>query len=155
MCWLTRRDPLLARRHCRATDLQAATEDQITRYIQSQFSGHGLARLVAAILHADGYQTDIWPPGAEQGVSNILAGTRPCSGLESPGLLVQVKSGDSAANTTVYRCASRHRADLQGRPWITRFVVRVHEDGQSRRRNLSTFIYGCGMGDADSSRCCL
>ncbi|MDA3921025.1 MAG: restriction endonuclease [Salinisphaera sp.] len=55
------------------TDLEAAISDQISRHIQSHFSGHGLARLLAAILSADGYNTKVSPPGPDGGV-DILAG---------------------------------------------------------------------------------
>jgi len=83
------------------TDLEAAIRDQITRFIQSHFSGHGLARLVAAVLEVDGYQTEVSPPGPDGGV-DILAGKGPL-GLESPRLVVQVKSGSTPTNVTIYR----------------------------------------------------
>lgn len=83
------------------TDLTAAINDQITRYIQSHFSGHGFARLVAAILAADDYDAKVSPPGPDGGV-DILAG-KGFLGLDSPNLVVQVKSGSSASDVAVYR----------------------------------------------------
>ena len=83
------------------TDLEVAIRDQITRFIQSHFSGHDLARLVGFILQADGYNTELSPPGPDGGV-DILAG-KGFLGLDSPRLLVQVKSGTSPADVTVYR----------------------------------------------------
>lgn len=83
------------------TDLEAAIGDQITRFIQSHFTGHGLARLVGAILDADGYNTKVSPPGPDGGI-DILAG-KGFLGLDSPNLLVQVKSGSTTSDVAVYR----------------------------------------------------
>lgn len=94
-------------------DLQAALNDQIVRHIQSHFSGHGMARLVAAILTADGHATKTSPPGPDGGV-DILAGKGPL-GLDSPRLLVQVKTTSAPADVTVYRSLQgtiqRYQAD--------------------------------------------
>ena len=75
--------------------------DQIVSRIQSRFTGHAMARLVDAVLRADGWVTKASPPGPDGGV-DILAG-RGSLGLDAPRLCVQVKSQNTAADVTVYR----------------------------------------------------
>lgn len=82
-------------------DLSQLAHDQIVGHIQARFAGHSLARLVDAVLRADGWVTKISSPGADGGV-DILAG-RGSLGLDAPRLCVQVKSQNSAADVTVYR----------------------------------------------------
>lgn len=82
-------------------DLAQAAHDQIVGHIQSRFSGHGLARLVDAVLTAEGWVTKLSPPGADGGV-DIFAG-RGSLGLDQPRLCVQVKSQASPVDVTVYR----------------------------------------------------
>ena len=72
-------------------DLDQIARDQIDRRIASVFTGHDLTKLVAAILEAQGKQVRVSPPGADNGI-DILAGSGPL-GLESPRVVVQVKSG--------------------------------------------------------------
>ena len=72
------------------TDIEAVAEDQISRLVHAKFSGHGLARLVNAILKAQGYTTYMSPEGADGGV-DILAGSGPL-GFGHPRLCVEVKS---------------------------------------------------------------
>lgn len=72
-------------------NLEQLARDQIERRIASVFTGHDFTRLVAAILFAQGYRTHISPPGADAGV-DIVAGNGPL-GLDSPRVVVQVKSG--------------------------------------------------------------
>lgn len=72
-------------------DLEQIARDQIERRVASVFTGHDFTRLVAAVLNAQGYRTRVTPPGADNGV-DIVAGSGPL-GLESPRLVVQVKSG--------------------------------------------------------------
>ena len=76
------------------TDLAVAARDQIAQQIIARFKGHGMARLVDAILRAQGYTTIVSPPGPDKGV-DILAAPGPM-GFGTPRLCVQVKSGDSA-----------------------------------------------------------
>ena len=82
-------------------DLVQLAHDQIVAQIQSRFAGHALARLVDAVLEADGWVTKISVPGPDGGV-DILAG-RGSLGLDTPRLCVQVKSQNSPADVTVYR----------------------------------------------------
>ena len=84
-----------------STDLAQLAHDQIVARIQSRFSGHALARLVDAVLQADGWVTRLSPAGPDGGV-DILAG-RGSLGLDAPRLCVQVKSQQKPADVTVYR----------------------------------------------------
>ena len=74
-------------------DLEQSGHDQIAQLIDAKFGGHGLARLVEAILKAQGYITYRSSEGADGGV-DILAGAAPM-GFGSPRLCVQVKSENS------------------------------------------------------------
>jgi restriction system protein len=72
------------------TDLEELAHDQIAQLIKARFNGHGLTRLVEAILKAQGYTTYRSPEGADGGV-DILAGAGPL-GFDAPRLCVEVKS---------------------------------------------------------------
>jgi restriction system protein len=90
-----------------ATDAQETprisrmAEEQILDFIEKNFAGHKLARLVDAILGAQGYSTRLSPPGPDGGV-DILAG-RGALGFDHPRLCVQVKSQTSTADVNVLR----------------------------------------------------
>jgi restriction system protein len=73
-----------------AIDLETAGQDQIAKLVMARFKDHGLARLVEAILQAQGYSTLRSPAGADGGV-DILAGAG-ALGFSEPRLCVQVKS---------------------------------------------------------------
>lgn len=75
------------------TDLEEAARDQIAQLIVARFKGHGLTRLVEAILKAQGYTTYRSPEGADGG-ADILAGAGPL-GFGAPRLCVEVKSEDA------------------------------------------------------------
>ena len=72
-------------------NLEEAARDEILQFIQEKFKGHDLARLVDAVLRAQGYKTEVSPPSPDGGV-DILAGSGPL-GFDQPCLCVQVKSG--------------------------------------------------------------
>jgi restriction system protein len=72
------------------TDLEELARDQISQLIAARFKGHGLTRLVEAILQAQGYTTYRSPEGADGG-ADILAGAGPL-GFGLPRLCVEVKS---------------------------------------------------------------
>jgi restriction system protein len=74
-------------------DLEDAGQDQIAKLISAKFKGHGLARLVGAILKAQGYTIYLSPAGPDSGI-DILAGAGKL-GFDKPSLCVQVKSGDT------------------------------------------------------------
>ncbi len=71
----------------------------IRTYLIENFAGHKLTGLIAAILEAEGFTCDVSPPGPDFGV-DILAGCGPL-GLNSPTLLVQVKSESGQIGTAV------------------------------------------------------
>lgn len=75
-----------------AVSLDQIARDQIRRRIASTFAGHDFTRLIDAILTAQGYRTRRSPAGPDGGI-DITAGSGPL-GLESPRIVVQVKSGD-------------------------------------------------------------
>jgi restriction system protein len=74
-------------------DLERLARDSIARLIISKFKGHGMERLVEAILKAQGYTTYRSPEGADKGV-DILAAPGPL-GFGRPRICVQVKSQEA------------------------------------------------------------
>jgi restriction system protein len=71
-------------------DYEQLARDEIAALIMRRFKGHGLERLVEAILKAQGYVTYHSPAGADRGI-DILAGSGHL-GFGSPKMCVQVKS---------------------------------------------------------------
>jgi len=82
-------------------DVEQYAKDQIVKHIGRKFKGHNLARLVEAILHAQGYVTKVSEPGRDGGV-DILAAAGPL-GFDSPQICVQVKSSSSQADVKILR----------------------------------------------------
>jgi restriction system protein len=82
-------------------DIEVYAKDQIVKFIEKKFKGHGLARLIEALLKAQGYVTRTLPPGADGGV-DILAAAGSL-GFDRPRLCVQVKSSSSPIDVTVLR----------------------------------------------------
>ena len=86
-----------------ATDAHAplniaeTARDEIRAYITRRFKGHGLTRLIAAVLATQGYTVSVAPEGSDRGV-DIIAGKGPL-GFEAPRLVVQVKSSDSPTDS--------------------------------------------------------
>lgn len=74
-------------------DYEQLARDEIAALIIRRFKGHGMERLVDAILRAQGYVTYHSPAGADRGV-DILAGSGDL-GFGSPKICVQVKSEQS------------------------------------------------------------
>ena len=81
------------------TDIPQYAEDRIRAFVEQKFKGHGLARLVDAVLRATGYTTAVSPPGPDGGV-DIVAGRGPM-GFDPPRLCVQVKSSNGPVNVEV------------------------------------------------------
>jgi restriction system protein len=77
-------------------DFEQLAQDAIAHLIIQRFMGHGMARLVDAVLKAQGFATHLSPEGADKGI-DILAGSGPF-GFERPRICVQVKSGDTPAD---------------------------------------------------------
>lgn len=82
-------------------DIEEYAKDQIIKHIGTKFKGHDLARLVDAILHAQGYVTKKSPPGPDGGV-DILAAAGPL-GFDKPRVCVQVKSSSSSVDVKILR----------------------------------------------------
>lgn len=73
--------------------MERLARDEIAKSILRQYQGHGLERLVEAVLIAQGYTTYRSPAGADKGV-DILAPPG-ALGFGEPRIAVQVKSGES------------------------------------------------------------
>lgn len=90
-----------------------AIRDRIRTHLVENFADHKLTRLVADILGALGFSCEVSPPGSDGGV-DILAGRGPL-GLDSPTLIVEVKSEPTAVDVKVVRglhsAMTQHRAD--------------------------------------------
>jgi restriction system protein len=84
-----------------AIDLAAVAEGAIQQRINAAFKGHGLSRLIGAILETQGYHVRVSPAGPDGGV-DVLAGKGPL-GFDAPRLVVQVKSQDSPLDVSVLR----------------------------------------------------
>lgn len=82
-------------------DLEQFARDQISNFITQKFKGHGLTRLVGAILQAQGYQVQVSPEGPDGGV-DIIAGYG-AIGFDQPRIAVQVKSSDAPIDVSVVR----------------------------------------------------
>lgn len=73
-------------------DVERLSRDQIAKFLESKYKGHGMARIIEAILNAQGYVTHRSPEGPDKGV-DLLAGSG-ALGFGSPRICVQVKTGD-------------------------------------------------------------
>lgn len=83
------------------TDVEEYAKDQIVKHIGAKFKGHNLARLVEAILQAQGYVTKSSPPGPDGGVDILAAAGH--LGFDKPRVCVQVKSSSSPVDVKVLR----------------------------------------------------
>jgi restriction system protein len=82
-------------------DVAQAARDEVTAFVRRRFPGHEMARLVEAVLQADGFVTHRSPPGPDGG-ADILAARGPL-GLDTPTLCVQVKATEATADVNVFR----------------------------------------------------
>jgi restriction system protein len=90
-------------------DLEQDARDEIVNLVRSRFKGHGMARLVDAILRARGLSTRVSPPGPDGGVDIVAAGG--LFGFDTPRMVVQVKSGDDTAGTPVLQALKGAMSD--------------------------------------------
>lgn len=94
-------------------DLEENAFQEIADKIIRKYAGHGLAKIVAAILEAKGFTTYVSPPGPDNGV-DILA-SQGSLGFDPPRICVQVKSGDTpldrATHDQLIGAMSNHKAD--------------------------------------------
>lgn len=77
-------------------DLEQLSRDAIAKLIIQKFNDHGMARLVDAVLKAQGFTTHLSPAGPDKGI-DILAAGGPF-GFDHPRICVQVKSGNTPAD---------------------------------------------------------
>jgi restriction system protein len=82
-------------------DIPQLAHDQILTLINRKFKGHPLARLVEAVLQAEGYTTKRSEPGRDGGVDILAA--KGHLGFDAPKICVQVKSSDSPLDVTSLR----------------------------------------------------
>lgn len=82
-------------------DIETYAQDQITKFVNRKFKGHGLARLVDAVLQAQGYTTKVSPPGPDGGVDILASGG--LLGFDEPRICIQVKSTENPADVRVLR----------------------------------------------------
>jgi hypothetical protein len=90
-------------------NIDELVRDQIRAHIGSKFKGHALARLIAAVLEAEGYVTSVSSPGKYGGVK-FLAGLGSL-GLDAPRLCVQMKLGSETERRYRARRPPRHDAE--------------------------------------------
>lgn len=95
------REPKTMEKEEEEIDIETYAQDQITKYIDRKFKGHGLARLVDAILQAQGYTTRVSPPGPDGGVDILASGG--FLGFDEPKICVQVKSTSSPVDVKIVR----------------------------------------------------
>lgn len=95
-------------------DIEDTAFDEIADRIIAKYKGHGLAKIVAAILEAKGFTTFVSPPGPDNGV-DILA-SQGSLGFDTPRICVQVKSGNNPLDRTTHDqligAMSNHKADF-------------------------------------------
>ncbi len=82
-------------------NLEQAASDEITAFVRARFPDHDMARLVEAVLQAEGFKTLRSPPGPDGG-ADILAGRGPL-GLDAPYLCVQVKATGTQSDVKILR----------------------------------------------------
>jgi restriction system protein len=93
-------------------DLEQLAKDQIAKLVIAKFKGHGMARLVEAILQAQGYTTFRSPEGADKGV-DIVAGAGPLGFGRPPDLCAgEVRSGSGRPSNA--QPADRDHAERPG-----------------------------------------
>jgi restriction system protein len=80
-------------------NLELLSLDTISEYIIQNYKGHGLARIIEAILKAKGFTVFRSPKGADHGV-DLLASSGSL-GFASPKICVQVKSTEDAVERVV------------------------------------------------------
>lgn len=82
-------------------NVEQFAKDQIIKVIDRKFKGHNFAKLIEEILKAQGFITQLSPPGADGGL-DILASSGPL-GFENPRICVQVKSTTNQVDVKILR----------------------------------------------------
>ncbi len=82
-------------------DIVEQSRTLVMARVREQFSGHAMEHLVAAVLRANGFMCEVVPEGPDGGI-DIYAGKGPL-GLDSPRLIVQVKSSPTPVGASTIR----------------------------------------------------
>jgi len=82
-------------------DIARAAHDEIALFVRDRYRRHDLARLVEAVLQADGFQTHRLALGPDGG-ADFLAG-KGSLGLDLPTLCVQVRATEAPADVHIFR----------------------------------------------------
>lgn len=82
-------------------DVEQFAKDRIIKLIDRKFKGHGFAKLVDQILSAQGYITQVSPPGPDGGM-DILAASG-ALGFDHPRICVQIKSTTAQVDVRTLR----------------------------------------------------
>jgi restriction system protein len=94
-------------------DIEESARQEISDRLIAKYQGHGMARIIAAILEAKGYTTLISPAGSDKGV-DILA-SQGALGFDQPRICVQVKSEQNPTDRPtldqLIGAMSNHKAD--------------------------------------------
>ena len=126
-------------------DLERLGWDQIQAFVAEKFAGHGLSDLVAEVLEAEGFSTQVAPPGPDGGI-DVFAGQGPL-GLDSPRLIVQVKSSPSPVDVKIVRelhgVLSTHGADQA-------LLVAWGGVNKTARQELRSQFFRVRVWDADN-----
>ena len=126
-------------------DLERLGRDQIQARVAEKFAGHGLSDLVAEVLEAEGFSTQVAPPGPDGGI-DVFAGQGPL-GLDSPRLIVQVKSSPAPVDVKVVRelhgVLSTHGADQA-------LLVAWGGVNKTARQELRSQFFRVRVWDADN-----
>lgn len=126
-------------------DLERHGLDLIQARVAERFAGQGLSRLVAGVLEAEGFFTEVSPPGPDGGV-DIFAGRGPL-GLDATHLIVQVKSGtapvDAQAVRELHGLLATHKAEKA-------LLVAWGGVNRTARRELRTEFFRVRVWDADN-----
>lgn len=77
-------------------DVEQYSGDIIAQYIGRKYKGHGMVRIVEAILKAKGFSTYRSPEGPDKGVDLLAAPD--ALGFGSPKICIQVKTTDAAVD---------------------------------------------------------
>lgn len=94
------------------SDLVETARDAITAFVHKRYLGHAMEGLIAEILTAEGFVCETHGPGTDQGI-DIVAGKGPL-GLDSPRVLVQVKSSKEPVGSEVVQQLSGNIANHHG-----------------------------------------
>ena len=126
-------------------DLERLGWDQIQARVAEKFAGHGLSELVAGVLEAEGFFTQVAPPGPDGGI-DVFAGQCPL-GLDSPRLIVQVKSSPTPVDVKIVRelhgVLSTHGADQA-------LLVAWGGVNKAARQELRSQFFRVRVWDADN-----